>query len=256
MKVFDAYARYYDLLYTDKDYCGEAAFVDRLLRQHGSVGGELLELGCGTGKHAFELARRGWQVIGVDRSKEMVVQAQNRNLKSEEAIRKALSFQIGDVRTVRVGRQFDSVISLFHVLSYQTTNADLQAEIATAAMHLKSGGLFLFDFWYGPAVLTNLPEVRVKRIQGGDLEVTRIAEPELRTEVNQVTVNYHIFLRNRKTAEVSEVREAHHMRYLFLPELEMLLSANGLKMLTTGSWCSDRPAARDTWYVHAVARKH
>jgi SAM-dependent methyltransferase len=255
MKLFDAYARYYDLLYTDKDYRGEATFVDRLLRQHGSRGGQLLELGCGTGKHAIELARRGWQVVGVDRSEEMVVQAKNRNFNSEETIQKAISFQVGDVRTVRVDQQFDSVISLFHVLSYQTTNADLQAEIATAATHLRSGGLFLFDFWYGPAVLTNLPAVRVKRIEDDDLEVTRIAEPELRTEVNQVTVNYHIFLRNRKTAEVSEVREAHHMRYLFLPELEMVLTACGFKLLTTGSWLSDRPASRDTWYVHAVARK-
>jgi SAM-dependent methyltransferase len=255
MKLFDAYARYYDLLYTDKDYCGEAAFVDRLLRQHGSGGGELLELGSGTGKHAIELARRGWQVVGVDRSEEMVVRAKNRNINSEETVRNAISFQVGDVRTVRVDQQFDSVISLFHVISYQTTNADLQAAIATAATHLRPGGLFLFDFWYGPAVLTSLPEVRVKRIEDDDLEVTRIAEPELLTEVNQVTVNYQIFLQNRKTAEVSQLREAHHMRYLFLPELEMVLTACGFKLLTTGSCFSDKPTSRDTWYVHAVARK-
>ena len=102
--VFDAYARYYDLLYTDKDYCGEAAFVDRLLRQHGSAGGDLLELGCGTGRHAVELARRGWQVVGVDRSEEMVLLANNRNFNTEETIQKAINFQVGDVRTVRVGQ--------------------------------------------------------------------------------------------------------------------------------------------------------
>jgi SAM-dependent methyltransferase len=185
----------------------------------------------------------------------MVLLANNRNFNSGETIQKAINFQVGDVRTVRVGQQFDSVISLFHVLSYQTTNADLQAEIATAATHLRSGGLFLFDFWYGPAVLTNLPEVRVKRIEDDDLEVTRIAEPQLRTEANQVTVNYHIFLRNRKTSELSEVRESHNMRYLFLPELEMILNSCGFKLLATGSWFSDKPASKDTWYVHAVARK-
>lgn len=255
MKVFDAYARYYDLLYANKDYPGEAAFVDRLLRQHGPAGGNLLELGCGTGKHAVELARRGWQVTGVDLSEAMVAQAQTRSAQLEEPLRSALRFQAGDVRSVRVGRQFDSVISLFHVLSYQTTNADLQAEIATAATHLKPGGLFLFDFWYGPAVLSDPPVVRVKRMQDADLEVTRLAEPELRTAVNQVTVNYHVFLRNRHTGEVSEVREAHPMRYLFLPELELLLAHGGFDLLTAGAWCSDRPAGPDTWYVHAVAKK-
>ena len=95
----------------------------------------------------------------------------------------------------------------------------------------------------------------MKRIDADDLEVTRIAEPELRTEVNQVTVNYQIFLRNRKTNEVSQLRESHHMRYLFLPELEMVLTACGFKLLATGSWFSDKPASRHTWYVHAVARK-
>lgn len=255
MKVFDAYARYYDLLYANKDYAGEAAFVDRLLRQHGATGGDLLELGCGTGKHAVELAGHGWRVTGVDLSEAMVTQAQARAGQLPAATRTALQFQAGDVRTVRVGRPFDSVISLFHVLSYQTTNADLQAEIATAATHLKPGGLFLFDFWYGPAVLSDPPTVRVKRMQDADLEVTRLAEPEVRTALNQVIVNYHVFLRNRHTDEVSEVREAHPMRYLFLPELEFLLAAGGFELLSTGAWCSERPAGPDTWYVHAVAKK-
>jgi SAM-dependent methyltransferase len=255
MKVFDAYARYYDLLYANKDYPGEAAFVDRLLRQHGGAGGTLLELGCGTGKHALELVRLGWRVTGVDLSEAMVAQAQARSAALPADLRTAASFQPGDVRTVRTGQKFDAVISLFHVLSYQTTNADLQAEVATAALQLKPGGLFLFDFWYGPAVLSDPPTVRVKRMQDEDLEVTRLAEPEVRSALNQVIVNYHMFLKNRHTGQVSEVREAHPMRYLFLPELELLLDGGGFELVTSGAWCSERPAGTDTWYVHAVARR-
>jgi SAM-dependent methyltransferase len=255
MKVFNAYARYYDLLYANKDYLGEAAFVDRLLRQHGASGGDLLELGCGTGKHAVELGRLGWNVTGVDLSDAMVAQAQARCAQLEAPLRNSLRFQSGDVRTVRAGRRFDSVISLFHVLSYQTTNADLQAEITTAADHLRPGGLFLFDFWYGPAVLSDPPAVRVKRMQDADLEVTRLAEPEVLSEHNMVIVNYHVFLRDRGSGEVSEVRESHPMRYLFLPELDYLLSAGGFDLLTSGAWCSDRPAGPDSWYAHAIARR-
>ena len=255
MKVFDTYARYYDLLYANKDYAGEATFVDRTLRQHGAGGGSLLELGCGTGKHALELAQRGWEVCGVDLSAAMVAQAQDRAARSPEGLKSKVGFQLGDVRTVRVGKTFDSVISLFHVMSYQTTNADLAAAIETAVTHLKPGGVFLFDFWYGPAVLTDPPAVRVKRMKDDDLEVTRLAEPELRPDEDQVVVNYHVFLRNRHSGEVAEVREAHPMRFLFLPELDHLLRTAGLETVGSGAWCSTAPLGTDTWYGYLVARR-
>ncbi|HEY2400385.1 MAG TPA: class I SAM-dependent methyltransferase, partial [Steroidobacteraceae bacterium] len=59
-EVFDAYAAYYDLLYRDKDYPGEARYVQSLLRRHGVSDGDLLELGCGTGRHAEQLVRLGF----------------------------------------------------------------------------------------------------------------------------------------------------------------------------------------------------
>ena len=255
MKVFDAYARYYDLLYHNKDYAGEATFVDQTLRKFGVTGGELLELGCGTGKHAIELARHGWKVHGVDLSDAMVTQAQARADQLSPALAQRVQFQPGDVRTVRVGRPFDAAISLFHVMSYQTTDADLEAAIATAATHVKPGGLFLFDFWYGSAVLSDPPAVRIKRMQDDDLEVTRLAEPEMKSNENQVVVHYHVFLRNRHTQAVTEVREAHPMRFLFLPEMNHLLRRGGFEPLGSGAWCSPAPVGTGTWYGYLAARR-
>ena len=60
-----------------------------------------------------------------------------------------LRFTQGDLRTVRLGERADAVISLFHVMSYQTSNADLTAAFATAREHLAEGGVFIFDCWYG-----------------------------------------------------------------------------------------------------------
>ena len=68
------------------------------------------------------------------------------------------------------------MIALFHVLSYQTSNADAQAMFETAATHIETGGIFLFDCWYGPAVLTDRPETRVKRAEDDTVEIIRIAE--------------------------------------------------------------------------------
>jgi SAM-dependent methyltransferase len=149
----------------------------------------------------------------------------------------------------------DAVISLFHVMSYQTANADLEAAMATAAAHLRPGGVFLFDFWYGPAVLSDPPVVRVKRLEDEAISVIRLAEPELQPNRNQVIVNYQVLIKDKSTGLNQEVRESHCMRYLFLPELEYLLEHQGLRMAGSGAWCSGRPLGRDTWYGWAVATR-
>ena len=59
MRVFDDYALYYDLLYQGKDYKGEADYIYSLIEQFSLGGSSVLELGCGTAKHALWLAEKG-----------------------------------------------------------------------------------------------------------------------------------------------------------------------------------------------------
>ena len=248
MSEFSApYARHYDLLYADKDYAAEAAYVRDLLKRWPPGGTRLLELGSGTGRHANLLAGMGYSVHGVERSAAML----------EAASRGAAAgcqFSLGDLRTVRLGQTFDAVLALFHVVGYQTTNDDLAAAFATARTHLKPGGVLLFDYWYGPAVLTQRPAVRIKRASDAALEVTRLTEPDLLPNKDVVKVNFHLFVRNKATGDVSEHREEHHVRYLFLPELECLLAHHGLKLEHSEEWMTGRPLATDTWYGASLAR--
>jgi SAM-dependent methyltransferase len=255
MNQFNKYARYYDLLYSGKDYCREVVFVGDQLRGNGIGGNNILDLGCGTGRHAVEFARRGWNVTGIDLSEAMVFQANARREELSEWLKASLMFKVGDARTVRLNNVFDSVVSLFHVINYQSTNGDLEAHVATAAIHLKDNGSFMFDFWYGPAVLNDPPVVRIKRLIDPDLEVIRLAEPEMLPNLNQVAVNYHVILRDRHTNEVEQVKERHLMRYLFIPEIVMVLEKYNFDLVSTGSWCSERALGLDSWYGYAVARK-
>jgi SAM-dependent methyltransferase len=255
MSLFDHYARFYDLLYLNKDYAGEARFIHQLLAQGGAAPGSLLELGCGTGRHAIEFAQLGWQVDGVDLSPDMVAQAKARALQQDPALASRLSFQPSDVRTVRTGRKYAAAISLFHVMSYQATHADLLAAITSAATHLAPGGVFFFDFWYGPAVLSDPPHVRVKRLQDPVFEAVRLAEPEMLTERNQVKVNYQILIKDLASGRQSDLRESHTMRYLFLPEIENLLQAAGFELRASGACYSDRPLGPDTWFGWVLAVK-
>ena len=246
-QVFDAYARYYDLLYRDKDYAGEAEYVAAHIRKQAPQAKRILELGCGTGAHAEHLARIGYTVHGVDMSEAMLVRAEARKSTLPPEVAARLSFGLGDVRTVRTGETYDAVISLFHVMSYQTGNADLEAVFETASVHLLSGGIFLFDFWYGPAVLTQLPEVRVRRLEDEGIKVTRIAEPELHMNENVVDVNYTVFIEMKVSNKVEQVKETHRMRYLFFPELLTLADTGGWSEFKSFSWMKQQKLHQDDW---------
>jgi SAM-dependent methyltransferase len=253
--VFDAYSRYYDLLYRDKDYASEVRYVRTLIDEYATQPvSSLLELGCGTGIHACELAAQGLCVLGVDLSAEMLEGARARAV-TQGFNNVRLSFDQGDARSFRVDRKFDVVASLFHVLSYQTTEADLQAMMQTSACHLVADGLFVFDFWYGPAVLWQRPAVRAKRLFNNRVEVTRLAEPIIHDQINVVDVNYSVFIKELASNQTHEIKETHRMRYLFLPEIDRLLDANGFDRLHTEEWLTRKAPSLDSWGVCVVARK-
>jgi len=246
MSVFGTYSRYYNLLYQDKDYAGEAEYIRSLITRHCPQAQTVLDLGCGTGQHDHLLAQMGYDVTGIDRSEEML------NIANAQS--STPTFHQDDIRTVRLNTTFDVIISLFHVMSYQTTNADLAAAFATARAHLKPGGLFLFDCWYGPAVLTDRPSVRVKRLEDGVISVTRIAEPVMHENDNLVDVNYQVLVRDKSSGDVVELKESHQMRYLFRPELELLLAEAGLSLFESVEWLTDNKPGFTTWVVCFLVR--
>ena len=255
MSTFAKYAGYYDLMYRDKDYLGEVDFVSSLLKRHVPGCRTLCELGCGTGKHAALLAEMGYAVHGVDASVEMLEAAQARvaSLPPETAGR--LHFSAGDARTCRLGNTFDAVLALFHVVSYQVTNEDLISMFNSAAAHLKSGGVFIFDYWYGPAVLYEKPTVRVKRMESDAITVVRVAEPVLDVVQSRVDVNYRISVRDKATGATDELQETHRMRYLFTTEIELLARMSGFRLLDSFEWLTKKEPGSDTWGVCSVLVK-
>ena len=139
MSVFADYAAYYDEMYADKDYVAEASYIGNLVRDHAQSGPiSILDLGSGTGRHAIELASHGYSIHGIDLSPTMVAIAEARKSSLPEHLRGNVGFSAGDARSLRLGAQFDVVLALFHVASYQTTNDDVRAFLETARLHLRS----------------------------------------------------------------------------------------------------------------------
>ncbi len=254
MSVFGNYARYYNLLYRDKDYVGEAQFIHRLIQTHAPNSKNILELGCGTGNHATGLAKEGYDLHGIDFSQEMLQHANERLSQFSQELAKRLQFTHGDIRQVRLNQTFDVVLSLFHVISYQTTNENLLAAFVTAKTHLKPGGIFIFDVWYGPAVLSEPPTVRVKRMEDELIQVTRIAEPVMYPNENWVDVNYQVFIKDKTSDVVDELKEIHRMRYLFKSEIDLLLSQVQMQLVEYQEWLTNQQPGFNTWGVYFVVK--
>lgn len=247
----DLYSQYYDLLYSDKDYQSEVNYVDSLIKAHTKDAKTLLDMGCGTGKHAELFYNQGYTVHGIDLSKDMLKIAEQRRTGKEEN----LTFSHSNITELNLDKTFDVIVSLFHVMSYQNSNQDLIKAFEVAKNHLNNDGIFIFDFWYGPAVLTDLPATRVKRLENAHIKVTRIAEPILHAQHNIVDVNYDVFMEDKQTKEVLEKKELHKMRYFFDTELEIICELNGWDIDAKHEWISNKNPDFSSWNVVWIIRK-
>ncbi len=251
MDNFKVYAHYYDLIYNQKDYVKEVNYLINLFERFamGSVK-SILDFGCGTGKHSFQLSKSGYNVDGIDLSQNMIDMA-IKNYGNNPR----LSFNIGDIRTHNKNKKYDTVISLFHVISYQTKNEDLLKCFGNASRHLDTGGLFIFDFWYGPGVLTDRPEVRVRQLQNDEVNIWRKANPIMHANLNLVEVNYELKISTASKLDQNVINERHSMRYLFKPELDYFLERSGFKVAGFFEWMSMIEPGFDTWNAVIVAKK-
>lgn len=248
----DLYSQYYDLLYQDKDYQAEEEYVSSLIQNYMPKAHSLLDLGCGTGKHAELFCDRGYTVHGIDVSLDMLKIAEKRRIDKEDQ----LSFTHSSIQSLSLDKKFDVITSLFHVMSYQNSNQELVQAFKAAKDHLGDGGILIFDFWYGPAVLTDLPVTRIKRLENDLIKVTRLAEPIFHPQINCVDVHYNIFIQDKfKNNAFIEKKELHQMRYLFDTELELIFEKIGFQILDKYEWMSEKSPSFNSWNVVWIVRK-
>lgn len=253
MSPFQKYSAYYDLIYRDKDYVAEAQYVARILGSVVPDARTVLELGSGTGRHGRLLAAMGFDVHGVERSADMVEIARAAAAPDDASGR--FTCEVGDICEARLGRTFDAVVALFHVISYQATNDALESAFAVAAGHLNRGGVFFFDVWHGPAVLTERPSHRVKDVENERYSVKRIATPETDTNRSTVKVVYDIECTDRANGERTSFSEEHLMRYLFPTEIDLLAKRHGMRRIAAEEFLTGRPPSDSTWGVAYVLRR-
>lgn len=245
--VFADYANFYDVYYANKEYAAEAAFVLQLANRFGAQPSTLLDMGCGTGRHLAEFLKCGLTCDGFDLSDQMLHQAEERLHGHNVGLCQ------GNLTTYENGKHYDIVVSMFAVMGYLVENQDVLAGLQTARKHLAPKGVFIFDGWFGPAVLNQKPEIRCHTYQHGDTTIVRTATPQLDPVRQSVMVKYKIHT-EQHGAVLHQTSEEHIMRLMFVQEMRYALWLSGLELLWYGPFMMpETPLTTETWNVSFVA---
>jgi len=151
------------LMFTEKLWAAAPAEIDAILELVTlPPGASVLDLGCGVGRHSLELARRGYQVTGLDRTAAYLVEARKRARK--EGLPGA--FLMADMREFVRHAAFDVVLSLLTSFSYFEDAADNMRVLVNVARSLKPEGRFVLQLM-GKEVLARIFQARDWREQDG-----------------------------------------------------------------------------------------
>lgn len=142
--IYDLIAPLYDAVNGELDYVAWADFIERIFRRDAAVRPELvLDLGCGTGRMTRELARRGYDMTGVDYSAEMLDRA--RRLEEKEQPGKPILWLCQDMREFELYGTVDATVCCLDSINHLTNAGDLASCLALVHNYLIPDGLFLFD---------------------------------------------------------------------------------------------------------------
>jgi len=138
---FSEFAVVYDDFMHYIDYQGWVNYICELLNLYEIKGKNLLDLGCGTGKCAILFAKRGFEVIGIDLSPDMLAQAMNKAETKELKIK----FLCQDMRNFKIDKSVNIITCLYDSLNYLLEKEDLEKTFNSVHMALEEGGSFIFD---------------------------------------------------------------------------------------------------------------
>jgi SAM-dependent methyltransferase len=246
------HAAYYDIFYRDKPYEKEAEFIHQLLTEYskGRIK-TLLELACGTGKHALVLEKLGYQIVATDYSEDLLAVAQQK----ATAAGSKIEFREQDMRELNLPERFDAVYCLFDSIGYVQTNEAIRKVLDGVSAQLKSGGLFVFEFWHAAAMLTSFEPRRERHWQLADGELVRVSTTKLDVPRQLAEVSYEI----KEFSDgklVGELKETQVNRFFLVQEMAAFLEQSGFRVLNF-LHAYDKEAVIDgnTWHVLAVAQR-
>lgn len=196
--IYKDKARYYDLIYSWKDYKKEAQKVRSLVKKYKkSPGNDLLEVACGTGKHAQYL-KAYFSILGADLNKGMLAIAR-KNVKG-------VPFKQADMLRLNLGKKFDVILCLFSSIGHMKTPANLRKAIRNFSKHLKKGGVVIIEPWIAKSAFrVGIPYMTVHK--SPTIDVARLHVSERKGDVALMDMHYLVAEKGKKVLHFVDRQE-------------------------------------------------
>ena len=240
--------RYYDALFHDKDYTSETNLIFELSRKFGIASPrKLLEVGCGTGNHTQELAKRGIPLVSIDIDKNMAALAKEKIKQSHVRIEHT---RIEDLQD----KNFDVIMALFNIVTYIPTVPELISFMDGVAARLRRRGIFVFDCWNGVAAMKDPPRVKKVSVRHDNKTIDCTITPKT-DFFNQITTLTYDF----KVTDGSKIEKDSFSipQILWTPmQIRWAVEQSGLEVVLCSPFLGiKRPATQDDWKIMFCCRK-
>jgi SAM-dependent methyltransferase len=240
------YAYYYNAIHAQKDYFSEAKKISNFIESINPKDDflDVLDFGCGTGKHLHELSRIAprLRLFGYDKSSYMISEAK-KNFPNHHFFTELDGLE----------SNFDLVFSLFDVINYQVTDQEVIEFLSSMYKKCKVGGSVILDSWNYRAIVTNPPENRTRDFSCDGNDLVRLVE--VSTESNFRITEIDISIVESKDKSII-LKERHSIRAFDPVEIEELLVASGFKNVQFyGSEDWTKPLASSDWRFFVRATK-
>ena len=236
MEAYTSFAQVYDTFMDNVPYEEWTEYIADILKEYGIDGGIVLELGCGTGSMTELLADRGYDMIGVDNSEDMLQMAMDKRTKSGHSI----LYLLQDMREFELYGTVCAVVSACDSVNYITDPEDLLEVFRLVNNYLDPRGIFIFDF---------NTEYKYREVLGEQV----IAED--RDDCSFIWDNYYdneeqineyeltLFVKEAENEPLyRKYQETHYQRAYTLEHIQSLLKKAGLVFLSAyDAYTKDAP---------------
>ena len=211
----------YDLVFPDAEETTGRMLRTAIGRYRPGAPRSMLDVGCGTGRHLEALAGTIPECCGVDLLESNIAYARS--------VRAGITFHVGDMRTIRLGRTFDLVTCLGNALSYALTDHDLTETVRTFAAHAHGGTLLVVDPLNARTYLeADGFETRIEgRVDAPEFKATSVSLHELDRTAR--------VLKRTRTWRIegrADVEDYAEYRRLFPEEVQQMLETGGFQVLS------------------------
>ena len=221
MEAYSGFAPIYDLFMGDVDYDSWAEYIKNIWEKYGKNPKLIAELGCGTGNITGRLAKMGYDMIGIDISEEMLLEAK------EKAFDEGLEilYLLQDMTEFELFGTVDVIISTCDSMNYITEKEDLFKVFKLVNNYLDPKGLFIFDL---------NTEYKFKNILGEnsfsqtDEDAAYIWENTYdgESKINEYYVNF--FVKDEETGLYDRIEECHYEKAYDIEEIKELINKSGM----------------------------